>query len=419
MSARTNHYPPLRLAYFSQETCGGLADYAREQARALSRAGVSVSFITAPSVAADCHDVAAEVLPLLGEVPAATSSNRWLRRWRTMNWILGNMRRFADWIKREQIRYVLFGAYMEYFAPLWAPPYRKLARMGVVFGSVVHDPIRDTPLGPRWWQRQSIAANYSFLAEAFVHDAIDLDTVRPVPGLKTTVIPHGPYSGTAATLPRETMRSKLQIPPTGTLLLAFGHLRDAKNLDLVLRAMVSRPDTYLVVAGKELSATQKPADYYQKLAAQLGIADRCRWRIGFVPGEEMGNYFEAADLVLLTYHRGFRSASGVLNVALQYRKPCLASGGAGNLKTSVTKYGLGQWIEPDDVAAIERGLADWRAAVRQADWTGYDRDNSWERNAELVLQQFFAHAAASNDCGFWLSPPPQTKILAPSRNQHA
>lgn len=381
----------LRLAYFSQETFGGLADYAREQARALSAAGAQLSFIAAPSLAAARQNPPYKMAPILAEVPTSSAAqNRWARRLQSMQWILGNMRRLSQWVEREQVKCVLLGAYMEYLAPLWAPPFRKLAKRGVVFGSVVHDPVRDTRIGPDWWHRRSIASAYSFLSEAFVHDPIELDTVRPVADLQTTVIPHGPYPFASAVLARETMRQQLQIPAEGMLLLAFGHLRDAKNLDLVLRAMPSHPDAYLVVAGKELSATQKPAAYYQELATQLGVASRCRWRIGFVPEDEIGNYFEAADLVLLTYHRGFRSASGVLNVALQYRRPCLASGGPGNLKTSVTQYGLGQWIEPDDVAAIARGLAAWRAAARLPDWAGYARDNSWERNAALVLQRFSA-----------------------------
>jgi glycosyltransferase involved in cell wall biosynthesis len=381
----------LQLAYFSQETFGGLADYAREQAQALGAVGASVSFITAPSIANALHDSPIKSVPILGEVPASSAArNRWAKRLRSLRWILGNMRSFAEWIERERVKCVLFGAFMEYLAPLWVAPYRQLAAQGVVFGSVVHDPIRNTPLGPQWWQRRSIAANYSFLAEAFVHDPIELDTIRPMPGLRTTVIPHGPYPFTPPRLARETLRQQLQIPANAVLLLAFGLLRDAKNLDLVLQAMKSQPDTYLLVAGKELSASQKPAAYYQELASRLGLANRCRWRIGFVPEAEIGNYFEAADLVVLTYNRDFRSASGVLNVATQFRRPCLASGGAGNLRTSVIRYGLGQWIEPDDVSAIAKGLTGWRAAARTPDWAGYARDNSWERNAALVLQRFSA-----------------------------
>jgi len=390
----------LHLAYFSPESSGGLADYAREQARALSAAGARVSFLTAPSVAAAVahQHPKPELRPILAEVPSSSPTRHpWARRARSLGWILGNMRRLADWIQQEQVKCVLLGAYMEYFAPLWAPRFRRLAASGVVFGSVVHDPVRQTRLGPLWWQRHSIASAYGFLSEAFVHDPIELDTVRPVASLQTTVIPHGPYQFPGAVLSRETVRQQLRIPADGCLMLAFGHLRDAKNLDLVLHAMTSNANAYLLVAGKELSATQRPAGYYQELAARLGVADRCSWRIGFVPEGELGNFFEASDLVLLTYNGEFRSASGVLNVAVQYRKPCLASAGAGNLKTSVAKYGLGVWIKPDDASALAQGLSNWRQVSRPADWIGYERDNSWERNAALVLQRFsLRHAGAAS-----------------------
>ena len=126
---------------------------------------------------------------------------------------------------------------MEYFAPLWAPRFQSLASGGVTFGAMVHDPVRQTVIGPRWWHQWSIASNYSFLREAFVHDPIELDTVRPVAGLRTTVVPHGPYQFPPLALSRDVMREQLRIPRDGLLMLSFGHIRDAKNLDLVLRVM--------------------------------------------------------------------------------------------------------------------------------------------------------------------------------------
>ena len=388
----------LRLASFSLETAGGLADYAREQARALRAAGVRVDFITSPSVAKANHGLEIDFVPVLAEKPSTSEKrSRLARRLQTMGWILGNMRRLASWVEKEQVKCVLMGAYMEYFAPLWAPQFRRLARGGVVFGAVVHDPVRQSGFGPRWWRRESVAQAYSFLSEAFVHDPIELDTVRPVKGLQTTVIPHGPYQFPHAVLSREVVRQQLQIPANGQLMLAFGHLRDAKNLDLVLRAMALNPNYYLLVAGKELSSSQRPASYYQELAVRLKVADRCRWKICLVPENEIGDLFEASDVVLLTYNGGFRSASGVLNVAVQYRKPCLASGGAGNLKTSVAKYGLGRWIEPDDEGALAQGMSNWAGDQLKPDWAGYERDNSWELNARLVQQCFLARCGGADD----------------------
>jgi hypothetical protein len=51
---------------------------------------------------------------------------------------------------------VIFACYKEYFAPFWVGPLRKLARRGVLIGTIAHDPVRDFVLGPLWWHRWSV-----------------------------------------------------------------------------------------------------------------------------------------------------------------------------------------------------------------------------------------------------------------------
>jgi glycosyltransferase involved in cell wall biosynthesis len=285
---------------------------------------------------------------------------------------------------------VLFGSYFEYLAPIWAGQFRAWARSGVVFGATVHDPVRDHILGPNWWHRRSIAAAYSFLREAFVHDEIQLDTVRRMPGLRTTVIPHGFYHFPEPKESRASIRRKLCLPDDAHVALSFGHIRDGKNLDLAIQAMIRLPSVHLLVAGREQSSGQKPIGYYQQLARTLQVDVRCHWIHGHVPQEEVGRLFIASDLVLLTYSRDFRSASGVLNTAVAYRKPCVASSGGGNLRSVVERYQLGWFIEPDNLPAIESGIK--AALLNEIDpqWENYEAENSWERNALIVTERMFA-----------------------------
>jgi hypothetical protein len=95
---------------------------------------------------------------------------------------------------------------------------------------------------------------------------------------------------------------------------------------------------------------------------------------------------------LLTYSKDFRSASGVLNVAAWFRKPCLASSGQGNLKTMVERYALGVWVEPDSAETIVEGLRRWETGLPAPNWEQYAADNSWERNAQLVIERMFGSA---------------------------
>ena len=108
--------------------------------------------------------------------------------------IVQNYSELAAVIRQGGFRHVLLGSYAEYLAAiLERPASGTCAGAAIVFGAIVHDPVRDYVVGPRWWHRRSVASAFSFLKEAFVHEAIDLDTVRPMPNLRTTVIPHGPY----------------------------------------------------------------------------------------------------------------------------------------------------------------------------------------------------------------------------------
>ncbi|MDX2256933.1 MAG: glycosyltransferase family 4 protein [Pseudanabaenaceae cyanobacterium bins.39] len=377
-----------RLLYFSPAWSGGLADYAHEQAKALGRKGVDVTLLTSPDYNKEETDLykAKRTLVSAGafKFPLA-----FVRKSVLVANILQNYANLAKTIRKENFEYVLLGSYAEYLAPLWCSPLRQLAKQGVTFGTVVHDPVRGYVVGPLWWHRWSIACAYSFITEAFVHEAIDLDTVKPVPNLLTTVIPHGSYKFASPKQSCEKVRKSLNIPNQSKLILSFGHIRDDKNLDLVLKAIVGFPDLHLIIAGKVSSTTQNPITYYQDLAHKLGIAERCHWLIKFIPEEQVGDLFNACDAVLLTYSASFQSASGVLNTAVAYQKPCIASSGEGNLRTVVQKYKLGVFVQPDDWQAIRDGIQQWLNGIDLPQWERYEQDNSWDKNAEIVCQRFF------------------------------
>jgi glycosyltransferase involved in cell wall biosynthesis len=377
-----------RLLYYSPSSDGGAADCSHEQANALADQGVDVELLCTPAWRFGRGE-RYRVNPAL-LAPQSGSSPRWLKRVTLGRSLLHNMSILADRIAEGRFRHVLLGAYTEYLAPLWAWKLRRLAGQGVIFGAIVHDPVRDYQVGPAWWHRRSVAAGYSFLNHAFVHDAIELDTIRPMPQLRTTVIPHGCLTFPPASLSGSKVREQLGLPVQSKVMLSFGYIRDGKNLDLILQAMVHFPELYLLVAGKVSSGSQRPVEYYQELAGRLGIADRCRWIIGFIPEEEIGNLFAASDLLLLTYSKNFRSASGVLNTAIFYRKSCLASSGQGSLCSVVKKFDLGIWVEPDDLGALKSGIERWRRQPPVPKWEAYEAENSWRRNAELVIEQFNA-----------------------------
>lgn len=380
-----------RMLYFTACGSGGIADYSHEQASYLVGQGVDVTLLCPPLFAREREAVRYSTLEHLVDRPARKRTlPRILTRVETAYLIIRNMHTLHRTIVAGKFDRVLLGSYMEYLAPLWAGRLRSLAASGVVFGAVVHDPVRDHVVGPSWWHRRSVAAGYSFLRDAFVHDDISLDTVSPMPSLRVTVVPHGPRLFPNPRTERQEMRRRLRIPNGAKVFLAFGQIRDQKNLHLMLEAIVSHPQVFLVVAGTEVSRGHNSIKHYRELAAALGVAGRCVWLSEYLPMTDVADLFSAADFIVITYSNRFRSASGVLGLAANYRRMCIASSGMCNLRTMVMRYDLGVWVEPDSLLALVQGIQTLIEVPRIPRWDDYAAENSWERNATLVRDRMFA-----------------------------
>ncbi len=375
-----------RILVYCPVTLGGIYDYTLEQSRALAAAGIEVTLLTVNTVELSNG---IRVVPAL-QPESDSGCGRWVRLARMAHRIHSNFVLLRRHIIKHDHRQVLMSTYSEYGAPLWAPPLASLARRGVRFGAILHDPLRTYRVGPPWFHQWSIQSGYSYLRDVFVHDPISRAEAGIPAHVQVTVVPHGPYQFPLPPVgERLDIRAQMGIPDDAKVVLSFGQIRAGKNLHLVIEALADFPDLWLLVAGQESGGGAPLLPQYQEMAVRWGVARRCRWHQGFVPAAQVGAYFEAADLVLLTYSRHFRSASGVLNTAVAYQRPCLASSGPGALCSQTAKYGLGIWVEPDRADTIREGLARWQAGIPEPEWEGYRRDNSWEENAGRVAQQMF------------------------------
>ena len=180
-------------------------------------------------------------------------------------------------------------------------------RIGCWRGSVasvtrptLHDPVRNYQVGPAWWHKLSVRLAYLPLDFVLVHD--QLPEPSPVPArVRVVQVPHGLYEISGPPVNAEEIRRSWGVKAGQKVFLAFGYVRDGKNLDLAVRALAGVPEAFLVVAGSVASTKDKPFAFYRELAAQLGVLDRCHFAEGFVADDELGKYFAGADFVLLTY----------------------------------------------------------------------------------------------------------------------
>ncbi len=128
---------------------------------------------------------------------------------------------------------------------------------------------------------------------------------------------------------RNTARRELNLGDNDKILLFFGYVRKYKGLDLLISAL---PAAMKEIPGLKLLIVGEFYDdvlLYSNLIKKLGLADNVKIINKFVPNEEVGKYYTAADAVVLPYRSATQSA--VLNVSYSFRKPVIATnvGGLG------------------------------------------------------------------------------------------
>jgi glycosyltransferase involved in cell wall biosynthesis len=375
--------PPPNILIYSPTIRGGLAEYVFCQAAALEKSGMHVTCLVAPSFLSGRKAKFKQVICL--KDPPAENGWRLLKRVKMAWQLVANNFRLAWHIWQYRPDLVLLDSYVEYFAPIWIWPHWILARFyRIRFAANLHDPVRSHRVGPAWWHNFSVRLAYLPLDFVLVHN--QLPAPSPVPArVRIVQVPHGIYEVPMAPEP-SIVRREWGVPAGKKVFLAFGYIRDGKNLDLAMRALAEVPEAFLVVAGSVASPKDKPFTFYRELAVALGIIDRCRFFEGFVADADLGKYFAGADVVLLTYASTFHSQSGVLNIAARARKPVLASASPSPLVESVKNFQLGVTVEPDSSAAMLAGIKYLLTEPPKADWEAYEASASWSANAQGLLQ---------------------------------
>lgn len=184
-------------------------------------------------------------------------------------------------------------------------------------------------------------------ARTIVHERAFAQVVRGA-----VVLPHGVSQPSPARGHRgdgqARARRRLQVRGEGLVVLCFGFVSPYKGLEAALEAAArAGPAVEMVVAGGEHPRLAGQG-YLPELARRWGSVARFT---GYVPDDEVGAWFDAADLALLVYPQPF-SASGVLALALQHSTPLLVSE---SLAACIEAPDLGV---PTDAASLAARLAD-------------------------------------------------------------
>lgn len=171
------------------------------------------------------------------------------------------------------------------------------------------------------------------------------------------------------------------------ILLFFGYVRKYKGLNVLLGAMPGilkrNPKAKLLIVGEFYDTPDK---YYEQIN-NLGIKDSVKVVQRFVPNEEVGLYYSAADIVILPYLSA--TQSGVLNIAYGFGKPVVVTD-VGGLTEDVIDGKTGYVVKPNDeneiINAVNRFFEDRGKVDFQNNIDKKLEDNLFNKFPELTEQ---------------------------------
>jgi glycosyltransferase involved in cell wall biosynthesis len=106
------------------------------------------------------------------------------------------------------------------------------------------------------------------------------------------------------------------------VILSFGFIRRDKGFEYLIDAysQISKENYLLVIAGSPKSRDDEDyLDYLIKFSESLGIRDRVIFKSKYLTDDELKDYIDAADIIVLPYLRNV-GASGPLHYALSRGK---------------------------------------------------------------------------------------------------
>ncbi|MGE8430208.1 MAG: glycosyltransferase [Sphingobacterium sp.] len=170
----------------------------------------------------------------------------------------------------------------------------------------------------------------------------DLKMLNPkIPAVYT---PHPLYDNYGVHQSKKEARRLLKIAEEDKVVLFFGFIRQYKGLDLLLEALansrVRELGVKLLLAGEFYG---DPAPYLN-LIKKYKLEEFIFMHTDFIPNQEVGRYFSAADCVVLPYRSA--TQSGITQVAYHFDLPMIVSN-VGGLPELVQDGYVGYVVEPD------------------------------------------------------------------------
>ena len=347
---------------------GGLAAYNERLAREYVKQGNEVEIITFSL------QYPAFLFPgksqLSNEVaPNDLKITRMIHSMSPVNWI-----KVGRKIKEKSPDIVIFSYWMAFMAPCYGTIARnarssKTKIVGLIHNMIPHEPTILDKLFPRYFVKSM--DGFVSMAESVSTDIKSFDSDdKP-----KVVSPHPIYDHYGSALTKKEAAMKLGLHEQKNYILFFGFIRHYKGLDLLLEAFADKRlrqfPVRLIIAGEFY---ENPQPYLESII-RLKLEGLVELRTGFIPDNEVRNYFSLADIIAQPYRTA--TQSGVSQIAYHFETPML-----------VTNVGGLAEIIPDGKVGYVVGVEPKQIADALVDFFANQRSEKMIENIKIEKQKF-------------------------------
>lgn len=212
----------------------------------------------------------------------------------------------------------------KYWLPFFGPCFGTIARLvrrrtGAKVLFICDNIIpHERRIGDRVFTRYAFGAVDSFIVQS---GAVEKELNAFLPGARYALVAHPVYEIFGSGYAKNEARTKLGITAERVILF-FGYVRRYKGLHVLIDAMPSILKSMrvkLLVVGEFYDDEHK----YRRQIAERGLQNDIIVHSDYVPNDEVGLYFSAADVVVLPYISA--TQSGIVQIAYQFDKPVIAT----------------------------------------------------------------------------------------------
>ncbi len=285
-------------------------------------------------------------------------------------------------IKKENPALVIFPWWVSFWAPhFWtiATLIKKLTRAKILF--ICHNVVEHESNTTNKICTRFVLKKGDYFIVHSGEDLENLKKIRPDANVKQSFHPtyevfHFKY------ITKKDARKRLNLD--GNTIFFFGFIRPYKGLNYMIDAMPminKHVNVNLLIVGEFWEGEDK----YREQIERLSVGEKIKTINKYIPNEEVGVYFSAADVVVLPYVSG--TGSGIVQIAFGFNKPVIATN-VGCLPEVVDHGRTGYLVEPMDSQAIADAVVSFYNEGKEDEFVNNIKRGkekfSWDRMVETI-----------------------------------